>query len=234
MEDILNDKEEPVITEYSDKINKLNKKYDDMVKHFHQENGKMQGLIEMLENNKFKLIEFKKNLELYEKVKILLISASESCRIKTKVLIEDFVTNCLQYIFETDILFEIEFIESRGRTEAEFYIISEYSEQSVKTLPQDSRGGGVVDVVSIALRVAMLEFGNEVYEGPIIFDEPFKHLSDDYINRAAYFLKHIGLQFDRQILMVTHNRYLSEIADVSFLIENINGTSLIKKQYKNF
>ncbi|WP_019132419.1 hypothetical protein [Peptoniphilus obesi] len=136
------------------------------------------------------------------------------------------VTKCLQTILETDIEFVVEITEKREIPQAQFYVISNYNGYSVKTEPELARGGGIVDIISIALRIAFISINKRPsLEGPLIFDEPGKHVSDDYIFNLGEFLKNSSRYFKRQILMVTHNKHLSEICDKSYTIYNRNGVS---------
>ena len=50
-------------------------------------------------------------------------------------------------------------------------------------------------------------------------------MSSEYIINVAQFLKQISDVFQRQIIMVTHNQYLSEIADLTYKVELKNGVS---------
>ncbi|RVU54159.1 ATPase [Anaerosphaera multitolerans] len=172
------------------------------------------------------LIEYE---ELLSKVTVLLQKTSSFGRIQAKKQIEELVTKCLQFIFETDIEFVIEITESRNIPQAEFYVISNYDGYSVKTKPEISRGGGVVDIISIALRLAFIQINKPRVEGPILFDEPGKHVSDDYIFNLGEFLKQSSELFRRQIIMVTHNNHLSQISDLSYNVGIKNGISFVEK-----
>lgn len=165
------------------------------------------------------------NMDVLEKVRILLQKVSEYAREQSRAQIEALVTNCLQFIFDTGIEFRIEINEVRGRPEAEFYVISMQGGTVVRTKPQEARGGGVVDIISLAVRVAMLQCSTLEVNGPILLDEPAKHVSDEYIIQVAEFLKQVSVMFDRQVIMVTHNRHLSEIADRAYRIEMADGIS---------
>lgn len=167
------------------------------------------------------------DIDVFEQVRILLQKTSDYAREQSRIRIEALVTNCLQYIFDSSIEFKIEISEARGRPEAEFYVISQVNGETIKTKPQEARGGGVVDIISLALRLAMLQCSSVEINGPIILDEPAKHVSDEYIVQVAEFLKQISLMFDRQVIMVTHNRHLVEIADKAFKIEQNEGKSSI-------
>ena len=95
----------------------------------------------------------------------------------------------------------------------------------LKTKPQEARGGGIVDIISLALRVAMLQCGPGKIEGPLLLDEPAKHVSEEYITQVGEFLRQVSKSFNRQVIIVTHDRHLSEIADKSYRIELKEGIS---------
>lgn len=171
--------------------------------------------------------EIKNIIDTLEQVRILLQRTSEYARKQIKQQIELLVTHCLQFVFGSNIEFSIELVEARGRVEADFYVISTYGDYKVKTKPQDARGGGVVDVISLALRIAVIQSTNLYKDGPLILDEPVKHVSNEYIVNVAQFLKQISQVFQRQIIMVTHDHYLSEIADLAYNVELKDGNSAI-------
>lgn len=164
-------------------------------------------------------------IDILEQVRFLLQRTSEYAREQIKQQIEMLVTHCLQFVFGPNLEFEIELNEVRGKTSAEFYVISIYDNEKIKTKPQDARGGGIVDVISLALRIAVIQNADTYKDGPLILDEPAKHVSSEYISNVAQFLKQISDVFNRQIIMVTHNQYLSEIADLTYKVELKNGVS---------
>ena len=164
-------------------------------------------------------------IDILEQVRFLLQRTSEYAREQIKQQIEMLVTHCLQFVFGPNLEFEIDLNEVRGKTSAEFYVISTYNDVKIKTKPQDARGGGIVDVISLALRIAVIQSTDTYKDGPLILDEPAKHVSSEYISNVAQFLKQISDVFHRQIIMVTHNQYLSEIADLTYKVELKNGAS---------
>ncbi|MDP4182811.1 MAG: ATPase [Bacillota bacterium] len=213
--------------DYDAELENLKIKYNRIEKVYFNLKGKEEQLQlrkSELEEQLQKIID---NLDLLEKVRTLLQKASEYAREQSKQQIESLVTNCLQFIFNSSLEFKIEINEVRGRPEAEFYVISNINGDVIKTKPQESRGGGVVDVVSLAIRIAMLEYNSMSINGPIILDEPAKHVSDDYIVQVAEFLKQISTMFKRQVIIITHNKHLNEIADRWFYVDMNDGISKI-------
>lgn len=167
------------------------------------------------------------DLSILEQVSALLAQTAEQARQDATLQIEGIVTSALQAIFGSTMSFKVELAQRGGRAEAEFYVESSFGEggEPLRTRPQDSRGGGVVDVVSLALRIAMLESYRPRLGGPLVLDEPGKHVSDDYIQGVAAFLAQVSEHAGRQVLMVTHNAHLAEMAPVAYRVTAANGTS---------
>jgi DNA repair exonuclease SbcCD ATPase subunit len=159
----------------------IKNKYESIREVFFSKKGKEEQLRERKSQLEVQLQRILDNIDLLDKVGVVLKKASEYAREQSRLHIESLVTNCLQFIFNSSLEFKIEINEVRSRPEAEFYVITKINDQIIKTRPQDSRGGGVVDVVSLAIRIAMIEYGSMNINGPIILDEPAKHVSDDYI-----------------------------------------------------
>ena len=189
--------------------------------------GRKEQLEEQLKSIEERLKMGEHDIDIFEQVRILLQKTSDYAREQSRVRIEALVTNCLQYIFDSSMEFKIEISEVRGRPDAEFYVVSQVNGETTKMKPQEARGGGVIDIISIALRLAMLQCSSVDINGPIILDEPAKHVSDEFIIQVAEFLKQVSIMFNRQVIMVTHNRHLAEIADKAFKIELIDGKSTV-------
>lgn len=179
-----------------------------------------------------------------EQVRYLLQKTSELARETARKILEDTVTNALQYIFGSDYSFIIEIEQKAGRTEASFYVQSpapkvgpDDPDVMMKLSPEDARGGGVVDIIGLAMRLAVLR----IYQDPkvadvLILDEPGKHVSGEgpdgeasFSSLLAEFLKWASSYFSMQVIMVTHASALAAVADKGFLVKQVNGTSQISE-----
>lgn len=209
------------------KIEDLNNQLEEIKNFILREQGKKEKLLEQLHKNKVDIEEIILDQELLEKVIILFQKTSEFARLQAKKQIETLVTKCLQYVFETDMQFIIELDELRGKANAEFYVVNVYGDTTIKTKPELSRGGGVVDIISLALRIAFLQIHKPRIEGPLILDEPAKHLSEEYVYNVGDFLKQTSEMFNRQIIMVTHNQHLSAISNNAHRVELTGTTSSV-------
>ena len=202
--------------------------HDDLqkiTKFFYQEQAKR----ELLDQNKKDLVKQKKHLDkdidTLEKVSILFQKTAQYAREQGKVQIENLTTRSLNYIFKEDYKFIVELTEKRSSPWAEFYIEEKNENGTVKTRPEESKGGGIVDIVSLALRLSFLENFRPKIQGPLILDEPGKHVSEEYTFEIGDFLSEFSRQMNRQIIMITHNTHLAAIGDKTFVVEQNNGVS---------
>lgn len=187
--------------------------------------AKKQLLVERLNQAESDLNEFQETVDTYEKARILLQQSAEYARKQAKQQMETLVTNALQYVFGPLISFEIELEEHGNRAVAEMFVVSDFDGMKVKTKPQDARGGGVVDIVTLALRVALMETTQPRQAGPLLLDEPGKHVSGEYTHYLYEFLKSLATMFGRQIIMITHNQHLTESGDKAFVVSIRDGIS---------
>lgn len=207
----------------------LNKNISEIETFITKELGKKEQLVEHKYNITSKLSILKEDLEVLEKVTLLFQKTSEFAREQAKNQIESIVTNCLRFVFDSNIEFLIEIEELRNKASAEFYVVTQSQDLIIKTKPELSRGGGIVDIVSLALRIAFLQINRPKIEGPLILDEPAKHVSEDYIYNVGEFLKQSSNIFNRQIIMITHSNHLSAIADNGYSVDIYDSISRVKK-----
>lgn len=198
--------------------------------HLNTRKGQRQQLEQEIVHAKQEHDDSRKSLLELQESLILLQRTSEKAREFGKQRLEEITTSALQFVFGPDVRFEIELGESAGRPQAEFYLVSNQAGKEVRTKPMESNGGGIVDIIALALRIAVLQIHHDPQiNGPIILDEPGKHVSEEYAERMATFLQQMSAHFKRQIIMVTHQPYLAEIADQSFEVQMIGGKSNVKE-----
>lgn len=185
---------------------------------------------DLIEKEKESLEEEIANLgveELEQASKILqVLSASQ--KQKACELLEGLCTSAIQYSFSPDHEIKVSIKETGKKSIIDVKIMN--TKTGFEEDIMDQNGGGVVDIVSTALRLIALQTYEPYIDGPIILDEPTKMVSSEYIPTLAEFLKSAGKDFDRQIILITHNEYLASIADeiISFS-KNHEGESEIDR-----
>lgn len=211
-------------------INEIKEFIDETNKEIISDEVKKEMLEKKIEELKNSISDSNDSIELYTQTILLLNHAIQYARQQSKNIIENIVTLCLRYVFKTNIRFIIKDEMSQKSTGMEFYVTDEYGNTDNLTKPEDSRGGGIVDVVSLGLRLSISEIltRNGIL-GPIILDEPAKYVSKEYIPNVGLYLKGFSEEYDRQIIMVTHDDYLSAIGDCCFELEQTDGITKVVK-----
>lgn len=83
------------------------------------------------------------------------------------------VSRCLEAVFDDPYEFKIQFVQKRGKTEANLLFVRR---GLVLEDPINSVGGGVLDVAAFALRVACLVLEKPLKRRLLVLDEPFSRL----------------------------------------------------------
>lgn len=177
------------------------------------------------------LTQVKANTELWRNVSALLTKVSDYARRQLVERIEETVTAALQTVLEDDgYQFRVEIRELAGKPSAEWRIVSPYADGvELCTGVEDAHGGGLSDIVSLALRLALLELSRPRPEGPIILDEVGKHVSACYRENLAFFLKTYAERTKRQIILVTHAEELAACGDVTYRVTQTDGVSEVTR-----
>ncbi len=197
---------------------------------YEQGKGQLSLLESQKEEKKKKLNQTIDQLETWEMVKILFSETSEFARKQLKKKIEDTVTAALQSIIDDrDLRFKVEIDKKRGQSVAEWKVMSRYGDGWVSESPEDARGGGITDIVSIALRLALLELAKPKNEGILVADEPGRNVSREYGNNFAQFLAEYSEKTGRQIIMSSHREDQINAAKKEYRVgRDKEGNSTVK------
>ncbi len=189
-----------------------------------QRKGERNSLLNIIQEKEDELAKTNADEDLYQKVIKVFQLASVYARAQAKAIMENLVTNALACVYPDDMTFKIEM--NPDKAEADLLVVSKYDDYIVENDPEDGDGGGVSDVVSLASRISLLESARPHQDGPLILDEPGKHLGA--LNRnLAPFLSMVTETFSRQIIMVTHDQFLADAANRSFFVTKKDGVSIV-------
>ena len=113
------------------------------------------------------------------------------------------VSKCLEAVFTGEDLygFKIHFDRKRGRTEARLVLTKNGHEIDD---PLDFDSGGVCEVAAFALRLSCLVLSKPRLRKVILFDEPFKSISVDYLDNVRILMGKLSEEFGVQFIVVTH------------------------------
>ena len=89
----------------------------------------------------------------------------------------------------------------------------------------DSRGGGLVNIVSLLLRIIILMLTDRKAERFIALDEPFNNLREKYHENLVEVIKEIALKLNFQMVIVTHQKSMESFADVVYEFRQVDGVT---------
>ena len=155
-----------------------------------------------------------------EKARYVLNEVLKITQSNCKEYIEEMVTLALQMVFERDFKFKLELEIKRNKSECRLLVQEGYGDPFV---PKEEMGGGMVDLISIILRMIMWSLEQPRTDGVFILDEPLKFLGHgELLNRAIYIIRDISTKLGLQLIIVTHEPELIALADKSWIVTH-NG-----------
>ena len=177
--------------------------------------------------------------ELYKACTELLVNTSLTIQRKTTDKIAQIVTDLYQYVFLSEDRFVIKVDTKRSVPVASFFIETKKDGKTILLDPLKSDGGGKVDVLSLGLRLAALLLYRPALNKVLILDEPLRFLSSTatsskpYRLRAVEFLKQIAHEYNIQVIAVTHDTELMDLADTVYEVSlNEKGYSEVAQHIK--
>lgn len=194
---------------YENELLELNTKKDKLSKELSNLEGEYNLLDTQIKETEIKLqkidserLKYKKSIEFLRKVE-------ESTKTKIKEGFENLISYAMRSICQEDYSFKFEFNKRGNSQELKFLIktpeCQEYHD------PIDSQAGGVLDVMGVSLRIALIE--KIKLKGLLAFDESFKALDKNHLQYAGKFLSLIHKRIGKQIVFVTHKKELADYAE---------------------
>lgn len=191
---------------------------------------KFRFKITQYEENQQKLTRLQEELLLFTDVKNLLMDFSEHTRDIIKYKLESLVNSALKCIFKDK---EIKFKIIVNKTKKIIFYDLYVETDGTITLLYDAKGGGVLDVVTTALRISFVRMFSGNLRQTIIFDEPFKNLDSERLTDAMEWLAEISKDFDMQFLIVTHEESIIDKSEKVFVFKLNNGVTQVEEQTTN-
>ena len=182
---------------------------------------------EYIQNDITSLLLKKKQLRKYKLMKERALELVKDVSLNTQkqleVYLNEMVSSALNSVFDQEYEFVIQFQKRRGKTECNLY----FKKEEHLVDPLRFSGLGASDVAAFALRCACWSMNKE-YRNVLILDEPLKHLSSNYHERAGKMMKMLSKELNLQIIIVSHSKKVTEYADKVYEVIMKNGISKVK------
>lgn len=157
-----------------------------------------------------------------EEVKAFFIAAGSRAQQQIKDQIEDWATLALQSTFDRPYKLVLSFGERRGQPECDLGVVEGDGEPFDPTKEQ---GGGLADVLSLALRTILWAMGSPQTSPFFGWDEPGTNVSLGFQPTYSQVIHEISEELHIQFLIVTHESRLAMAADKIFVVEKVDGVS---------
>lgn len=215
-----------------DMLDELMDRISNIDKHIKEERAK-QGLLQKQKNDKEALK--KKKIEDNEVLlmqKALLNDTSKEARNQGKEILADMATLAVQSVFGENMYVDINITEKDGIPQADVTVFKKYDYGVIEVDPSGNDGGGLADIVSLALFMGVRQINGAKNFAPNVFDEPSKYVSDGYLSeKFAEFLPSMVNYSKRQTIVATHDIPLMEAGDVVYkmTLDKNTGISHVNK-----
>jgi DNA repair exonuclease SbcCD ATPase subunit len=180
-----------------------------------EKEAKEKILLEQYDKNELRQKILKEDINDHIEARDIVAEASRLTQEQFKILVEELVTSAIQSVFpDRNYQFIVEFILQNNRPQINLMVKDGETDEIY--IPKDEQGGGLLDIISFALRVVLWSLTNPRTRNVIIMDEPFKW-TGSLTEEAAVMMKEISKNLGLQIIMVTHDERLMDVADRSWL-----------------
>jgi DNA repair exonuclease SbcCD ATPase subunit len=160
-----------------------------------------------------------------EIAQISIQEVAQKTQAELQFFISDMVDAAISAVFpENSYNFKCEFVQRRGKTEADLFLADA---KGNRIKPSDAEGGGLVDIVSFALRICLWSL-TKSSRATFFLDEGLKFLSRDLLPKAGELVKELSTRLGLQIIMVSHLDELIDMADRVIEVKKVKGVSNVR------
>jgi len=196
-----------------------------LIEKFNYLKAKKDVLVKDLSRKSNQLSLAKQDYDNLVKAKWVLSSVARLTQERFKVRVEELMTFAIQSVFSRPFEFKLIFEIKRNKLECKPIIFENGVEFDD---PEYDIGGGLVDIISFAFRVVLWSLENPRSRATFILDEPMKHIGKgELLIRAGKMLKEISDKLKFQLIIITHEPLLAEIADRKFEVSHDGIRSLV-------
>lgn len=178
-----------------------------------------------LEKTKASLEESNRRLTSMTELKAVVQEVAKLTQDRLRLRFEAIVQACIDAVFPGCYTFKMEFVSRRGQVEVDMWL----DKDGTKMDPLDSNGGGLVDVMSMALRLCCLTLSKN--SNMLLLDEPFGHVRGSARERLGALLAIVSDKLGIQMLMVGDVAG-NVVEGKEFNVSKLGGISIVKEAGK--
>lgn len=143
--------------------------------------------------------------------------------------LDNIVTRGLQLIFGPGYKSRLVFGISRGQATIKSKIVTEINGKEFEADIADAHGGGLVNIVSVIYQILVLSLVKPRQRRILFLDEPFRNVSEEYLEATAEFVRQLNRKLGIQIVLISHRKQMVDIGDVVYDFSLNNGITEAKR-----
>jgi hypothetical protein len=141
--------------------------------------------------------------------------------------IDDTLTKAIKAIFDEHFFFDLEIKTGGSGLQCTPKIWERVEGVDVEYSPKDEMGGSIIDPIGFVLRVLLQALDPDPTRPTFMLDEPMKHVGKgELLERAGLLLREVSHQRHIQLIIITHEPELAEIADRAWRVVRRRGKSV--------
>lgn len=197
-----------------------------------REEGRRDAVIASIAREEQNQKKYADRVDLSTKAIEVLQAASETRRQELKDRVETLVTRGLRAVFNrSDLEFYFKIDHRRDVMSVTPALRSMCRGKILETNIVEGHGGGVADVISFILRVIVLTLSRPKLAPLLILDEPFRHVSLEYLKGCASLMKELSKTAGVQFIIVTHKPELLDAADITYRTTMKDGVTSFEQEH---
>lgn len=195
---------------------------------YNQKLGMLQALQDRVTACQNKIVELIDKEDQTLKASLFLQSLSDQTRLQVLDKISGIVTDALQTVKDKNLVFQMQLVTKANQPVLEMSILDKLSGQSYDVL--NSFGGGICDIVSLALRVSLLCKWQPSLSRVLVLDESCKHVAQKDQELLAEFIRKLSEALKCQFIWISHSNILQQAAHKTFEVTKADGVSSVEEK----
>lgn len=156
----------------------------------------------------------------FARAQVFFAELAEQTQRQFREQVERLSTAAVHSVFDRPYQVKLSSERKRGRMETEILVV----ENGEEFQPRAEMGGSMVDLLSFAMRIILWSMQAPRSRNTFILDEPFKFLgSGERLQHAGQMLSEIARSLQVQLIIVTHEEELAELAETAYQVTH-DGT----------
>lgn len=210
----------------------LRKRIDEGKKHYMTKQGELKMLNKNIELKQGQKEALEKSNETLLTKKMLIEESCSEARENGRELLSQISTSLVQAVFDENTEVKLEITPKDSIPTADVVVLNKYDTGMVEIDPSNSDGGGLADIVSLSLFMAVGQTVEDNF-APYVLDEPSKYVSKgDLSEKFAESFKNLVDYTEKQTIISTHDEFLLESGDTKYnIVKNWDtGISTVTKE----